>query len=174
MLHRCHWTCTGPALTEALLVWYAACYGRTRATGDTAPYPGDAALALMQTIFICLWRLGDVNRELAQAMDMLDHCHALRDKAIAAKAKESLKPVQSLMDTIKNAISKPRRASAPVAHVSHVVRATLNENHDVGVNLDALSSSNTKQADVKENNFETSALEYLPVLYHPLQLLEIL
>ncbi|KAL0056322.1 hypothetical protein WJX82_010026 [Trebouxia sp. C0006] len=82
-----------------------ACYGRTRATGDTAPYPGDAAFALMQTNFICLWRLGDVHRELAQTMDMLDHCHALRDKAIAAKAKESLNQVQSLMDTVKNAIT---------------------------------------------------------------------
>jgi len=123
-----HW----PALTEALVVWYAACYGRTRATGDMAPYPGDAALALMQTIFICLWRLADVHRELAQATDMLTHFHALhRDRATAAKAKESLKPAQSLMDTIKNAISKPRCSSvlvaqlAHVAHVAHVVRAIM-------------------------------------------------
>ncbi len=170
-----HW----PALTEALVVWYAACYGRTRATGDMAPYPGDAALALMQTIFICLWRLADVHRELAQATDMLTHFHALhRDRATAAKAKESLKPAQSLMDTIKNAISKPRCSSvlvaqlAHVAHVAHVVRAILKQNHDVGVDRDALSSSNAKQADVKENNLETQALEYFPVLYHPLQLLD--
>ena len=139
---RFHWTCIGPALTEAILVWYSACYGRTRATGDTAPYPGDAAFALMQTNFICLWRLGDVHRELAQTMDMLDHCHALRDKAIAAKAKESLNQVQSLMDTVKNAISTPRCSSmlvAQVVHVAHVVRADLKQTHDVGVSLNALS-----------------------------------
>ena len=139
---RLHWTCIGPALTEAILVWYSACYGRTRATGDTAPYPGDAAFALMQTNFICLWRLGDVHRELAQTMDMLDHCHTLRDKAIAAKAKESLNQVQSLMDTVKNAISKPRCSSmlvAQVVHVAHVVRADLKQTHDVGVSLNALS-----------------------------------
>ncbi len=123
-------------------MWYAACYGRTRAIEDITPYPGDAALALMQTIFICLWRLGDVHRELAQTMDMLDHCHALREQAIAAKAKESLKQVQSLMDTIKNAISKPRCSSvlvAQVVHVAHVVRANLKQTHDAGVSLNALS-----------------------------------
>ncbi len=46
------------------LVCYAACYGRTRAKGDRAPYPGDAALVLMQATFICLWWLGDVNQAL--------------------------------------------------------------------------------------------------------------
>jgi hypothetical protein len=116
-----HW----PALTEALVVWYAACYGRTRATGDMAPYPGDAALALMQTIFICLWRLVDVHRELAQATDMLTHFHALH------RGRAGLKPAQSLMDTIKNAISKPHCSSvlvaqlAHVAHVAHVVKSNL-------------------------------------------------
>ena len=56
--------------------------------------------------------------------------------------------------------------------LAHVVRATLKQNCDVGVNLDALFSSNTKQADDKENSLETQALEYLPVLYNPLQLLD--
>ena len=47
------------------------------------------------------------------------------------------------------------------------------QNHDVGVDMDALSSKNTKQPDVKENNLEMRALEYLPVLYYTLQLLDI-
>ena len=153
-------------------MWYAACYGRTRAKGDTAPYPGDAALALMQAIFICLWRLGDVNRELAQALDIFDHCHALGDRANAAKAKQSLDKVQSLLDTVKNAISKLCCASVLVAQLARVVRAILTRNPDVDVKLDVLYSGNTKQADVRENNLDTRALEYLPALYHLLQLLD--
>jgi len=103
----------------------------------------------MQTIFICLWRLGEVNRELAQSMDTLDHCYALRDRAIAAKAKQSLDKVQSLMSTIKNAISKPCCASVLVAQVARVVRAFLTESHDVDVKL---YSGITKQADVREQS----------------------
>ena len=55
-------------------MWYAACYRHTRAQGDTAPYPGGAALALMKAIFICLCQLAIMTRELA--LLTLNRCKA--------------------------------------------------------------------------------------------------
>ncbi len=93
-------------------MWHAACYGRTRAEGDTAPYTGDAALALMQAIFVSLWRLAEVNRELALHID-------------DAAAEQRTVDLNSCLDKGIASISKSRCAYMPINWVAHAVRAIL-------------------------------------------------
>lgn len=68
-------------------MWYAACYRHTRAAEDTAPYPGDAALALMKAVFICLCQLTVVNSQLA--LLTVNRCKA-RSTSIDVAAAEAL------------------------------------------------------------------------------------
>ncbi len=103
-------------------MWHAACYGRTRAEGDTAPYTGDAALALMQAIFVSLWRLAEVNRELA--------LHSYRCRSVStsiddAAAEQRTVDLNSCLDKGIASISKSRCAYMPINWVAHAVRAIL-------------------------------------------------
>jgi len=108
-------------------VWFAACYRHTRAAGDTAPYPGDAALALMQAIFICLWRLAAVNRELA--LLTLDRCKALGTSVSVAAAEARTVELNSCLDKGVASISKSCCAYMLVDWAAHAVRAILRGNH---------------------------------------------
>ncbi|DBB07753.1 TPA: hypothetical protein ACH3X3_009171 [Trebouxia sp. C0006] len=63
-----------PILIIDVYIITLSCYRHTRAQGDTAPYPGGAALALMKAIFICLCQLAIMTRELA--LLTLNRCKA--------------------------------------------------------------------------------------------------
>ncbi len=108
-------------------MWYAACYRHTRAAGDTAPYPGDAALAHMKAIFICLCQLAAVNRELA--LLTLDRCKALSTSIDVAAAEARTVELNSCLDKSMASISKSCCAYMLVDWVAHAAEAILRGNH---------------------------------------------
>ncbi len=100
-------------------MWYAACYGRTRATGDTAPYPGDAALALMQAILVLLWWLGDVNKTLA--LLTFNRCKALGTSVDVAAAEQRTAELSSCLKEGMASISESCGAYMLVEWMAHAV-----------------------------------------------------
>ncbi len=104
-------------------MWYAARYGRTRAEGDTAAYPGDVALAVMQALFISLWRLAAVSKELA--LLTFERCKAHAMGASVNVAAPDARSVELDSDLNKGmaSISKSRCAYLLVNWVAHAVRA---------------------------------------------------
>ncbi len=85
-------------------MWYAACYRHTRAKGDTCPYPGGAALALLKAIFICLCQLAIMNMELA--LLTLDRCKAQRTSIDVAAAEARMVRLNSCLKKSMGSISK--------------------------------------------------------------------
>ncbi len=109
------------------MVWYAACYGHTRAKGDRAPYPGDAALALMQAILICLWWLADVNKTLT--LLTFNRSKALGTSIDVAAAEQTTAELNSRLKEGVASISKSCSADIVVEWMAHAVCTTLRGNH---------------------------------------------
>lgn len=101
-------------------MWYAAHYRHTRAKGDTAPYPGDAALALMQSLFICLCQLAVMNRELA--LLTLDRCKARSSPIYVAAAEARTVYLNSCLEKSMASISKSRCVYKLVDYVANQSR----------------------------------------------------
>jgi len=104
-------------------VRYAARYGLTRAEGDTAAYPGDAALAVMQALFISLWRLAAVSKELALLTFERCKVHAMGTSVNVAAPDARSVELNNDLNKGMASISKSRCAYMLVVCVAHAVRA---------------------------------------------------
>ena len=104
-------------------MWYAACYGRTRATADTAPYPGDAALAVMQALFVSLWRLAAGSKELALLTFERCKAHAMGTSVNVAAPDARSVELKNDLNKGMASISKSRCAYMLVVCVAHAARA---------------------------------------------------